>query len=448
MIWVLIALVSAAAAAVLALPLLRPRASAPPRVDFDLAVYRDQLTELDRDHARGLLSDAEREAARLEVERRMLAAADAPVGATAVSPPPRRPLRAALALAAPALALGLYLAVGAPSLGLRSGAENAERAQRAEIARYVDRLASHVKEEPDDARGWSMLGRSYALLSRFGDAIEAYKRAEALAPNDADLLSRHAEARIMDDGGTVGDDARKLIARALALDPKDPRARFYQALAEAQAGRGREALDLWLALEADTPDDAAWRRVVAARIDAQARELGLDPAHLPGRAAPPRTEPERAPPPDMSAEDRSKMIRAMVDGLAARLAQEPNDAEGWAKLGRSYGVLGEREKSRDAWRHAAELKPKNPSTLAEYASAILAVAGDAAPPPEFTAVAAALLRIAPDDPDALWFAGVAARARGDAASAARFWRDLLERLPAESPARDEVARAIAGLNAR
>jgi len=448
MIWALIALVSIAVAAALALPLLRARAEAAPRVEFDLAVYRDQLTELDRDHARGLLSDAERDAARLEVERRMLAAAAEPSSAPA-APAPHSSWRAALALVAPVLAVGLYLTVGAPSLGLRSSAENAERAQRAEIARYIDRLANHVKDEPNDARGWSMLGRSYTLLSRFDEAIDAYQHAEALAPHDSDLLSRHAEARVMADGGTVGAEAKTLVERALALDPQDPRARFYQALAEDQAGHGREALDLWLALEADTPPDAAWRPVVAARIEAQARALGLDPTKLPRRVPRATAEapaaPGRAAPEGMSGEDQAKMIRGMVEGLAARLAENPNDADGWARLGRSYAVLGEREKARDAWRHAAELKPRDASTLAEYASAILALTGDDAPPPEFTATAAALLRLAPDNPDALWFAGVAAQARGDKDSAAKFWTALLEQLPAESPARDEVTRALARL---
>ena len=447
MIWALIVLISLATAAALAWPLLRRQSdAATPRSAFDLAVYRDQLTELDRDHARGLLSDAEREAARLEVERRMLAAAAVP--ATAQTPTPRRTTTTratALALLVPTLALALYLTVGAPWLGGRNAEQPVEAVQRAEVARYVDRLAEHLKTSPDDARGWSMLGRSYALLARFDEAIAAYRRAEALAPNDADLVSRHAEARIMADDGTVSEEARTLVDKALTLDAKEPRARFYQAMAEAQAGRAREALNMLVALEADTPPDAAWRPVVAARIERLARELDLDPARVPGRPEAPAQQAERAPPPGMNAEDQQKMIRGMVEGLAARLAQQPNDPDGWARLGRSYGVLGEREKARDAWRRAAELKPGDKTVLAEYASAILTVTGDTTPSREFTAVAAALLRLAPEDPDALWFAGLAARTRGDTQSARTYWKRLLDRLPAESPARDEVARAIGEL---
>jgi cytochrome c-type biogenesis protein CcmH len=185
--------------------------------------------------------------------------------------------------------------------------------------------------------------------------------------------------------------------------------------------------------------------VVAARIERLARELDLDPARVPGRPEAPAQQAERAPPPGMNAEDQQKMIRGMVEGLAARLAQQPNDPDGWARLGRSYGVLGEREKARDAWRRAAELKPGDKTVLAEYASAILTVTGDTTPSREFTAVAAALLRLAPEDPDALWFAGLAARTRGDTQSARTYWKRLLDRLPAESPARDEVARAIGEL---
>lgn len=447
MIWALIALVSLVAVAALGWPMLRRRSDViTPRSAFDLAVYRDQLAELDRDHARGLLSDAERDAARLEVERRMLAAVPAqPAGEALIARRTTTTRAVALVLLVPALALALYFTVGAPGLGGRGAQQTAAAAQRAEVARYVDRLADHLKTSPDDARGWSMLGRSYVLLARFGEAIAAYQRAEALAPNDADLVSRHAEARIMADGGTVGEEARALIDKALTLDPKEPRGRFYQALGEAQAGRERDALNLLVALEADTPPDAAWRPVVAARIDELARELGLDPARVPGRAEAPAQQAERTPPADMSADEQQKMIRGMVAGLAERLAQQPNDPDGWARLGRSYGVLGEPEKARDAWRQAAELKPGDKTTLAEYASAILTLSGDRAPPPEFTAVAAALLRVAPEDPDALWFAGLAARARGDAQSARAYWNRLMDRLPAESPARDEVARAIAEL---
>ena len=201
---------------------------------------------------------------------------------------------------------------------------------------------------------------------------------------------------------------------------------------------------VWSVLR-DFNSHTAWHPVVAARIERLARELGLDPTRLPGRTEAPTQQAERAPPADMSAEEQQKMIRGMVEGLAARLAQQPNDPDGWARLGRSYGVLGEYEKARDAWRRAAELKPGDKTVLAEYASAILTVAGDASPPTEFTAVAAALLRVAPEDPDALWFAGLAARARGDAQSARAYWNRLLDRLPAESPARDAVTHAIADL---
>jgi cytochrome c-type biogenesis protein CcmH len=422
MIWFAIAAICALAVAALLWPVLRPRGAVQnaPRRSYDLAVYRDQLAELDRDHERGLLSETERASARTEIERRMLAAADRSAEA-AVATKPTRLIPFALAVGAPVCAVLLYLAVGAPWLGMRAAPDAAEREQRAEIARYVDRLAEHLRAEPEDARGWSMLGRSYTLLARYAEAGAAYARAEALAPHDADLVSRHAEAQIMAEGGTVGEAARKLIERSLALDATEPRARFYQGLAEAQAGRGREALTIWIALERDTPPDAPWRSVIAQRIERVARDLDLDPARLPGRDEPSPvaggSSPPPTPPQGTGAEDRAKMIQGMVAGLAERLAREPNDPEGWARLGRSYGVLGERDKSRDAWRRAAELKPDNPEVLAEYASSLLAISGDGAPPPEFAAVAAALLRLAPDNPDALWFAGIAARAQGDAKTA-------------------------------
>jgi len=454
--WIAIGLISAAAVAILVAPMLRRAAAPPPRAGYDLAVYRDQLAELDRDQARGLLSAEERAAARTEIERRMLEAADrdaAPAAPPLSASTPRRTLTALVAVLAPAAAIALYLAVGSPSVTRHAASVATESIPREQIEQMIQRLVAHLREAPDDARGWSMLGRSYAMMGRYEEAISAYERAEPLAPRDADLVSRHAEARILADNGTVGEAARRLIDRALALDGRDARARYFRGMAEAQAGRRREALDIWLELERDSEPGAPWRAAVAQRIDETARALGLDPKGLPGHDAEAASEPsaprrgpseqDMASASQMAPEQRAAMVRGMVAKLAEKLEKQPNDAEGWMRLGQSYGVLGEAAKSRDAWRRAAELRPDDPEALGGYASAMLEFAGDAAPPPEFARVAATLLRVAPEHPDALWFGGMAASARGDTAQAVRYWRILLERLPAESPAREEVARAIA-----
>ena len=448
MLWIAIAALSIACAAIVATPLFR-RASRPPsRESFDLAVYRDQLAELARDRARGLIGESEHAAARIEIERRALAAADrARAGA---SPAPvaqanRRRLAAAVLLAAavPGAATLVYLSRGAPHLLEAAAPSRGD----SEIAGAIERLVDHLERNPDDAEGWAMLGRSFALLARHAEAERAYAEAERLAPGNADVIARRAETRIFADGGAIGAEARAMVDRALAADPQDPRARYYRGLALSQGGQKREALDAWLALERDSPEGALWREPLARSIEELASELNLDPVKL-GRAAPaPRgpTAEDVAAASRMSPEERAAMIRGMVDGLAERLQREPGDVGGWMRLGRAYEVLGETERAREAWRRAAELEPDDRAALAGYARSLLGAAGTGKPPPEFAAVATALLAAAPEAPEALWFGGIAARASGDTATAARLWRDLRARLPEGAPLRAEVERALASL---
>jgi cytochrome c-type biogenesis protein CcmH len=446
--WIAIAALSIACAAIVAAPLFRRAPPPPPRESFDLAVYRDQLAELARDRARGLIGESEHAAARVEIERRALAAADrarpgAPTASIARVNRGRLAAAELLAAALPVAATLVYLSRGAPHLLEATAPTRGEN----EIANAIERLVGHLERNPDDAEGWAMLGRSFALLARHGEAERAYAEAERLAPRNADVIARRAETRIFADGGAIGAEARAMLDRALAADGKDPRARYYRGLALSQSGQKREALEAWLALQRDSPVDAPWREPLARSIDELVSELGLDPGQLGSAAPAPRgpTAEDVAAAARMSSEERAAMIRGMVDGLAERLAREPNDAAGWMRLGRAYEVLGESERARDAWQRAAELKPDDRGALAGYARSMLAAAGAGMPPPEFTAVASALLAAAPEAPEALWFGGIAARANGDAATAARMWRSLRARLPEGAPLRAEVERALASL---
>jgi cytochrome c-type biogenesis protein CcmH len=377
--WLLAGLLTALAVAVLLIPLLRRPKHAAARRDYDLAVYRDQLSELDRDLARGILSADQAEAARTEIERRLLGAAEGgPEGGSeggAKSAEPRRGvLAAATVVALPAAALGLYLVLGAPGVPSVPFAERpTAQPVPQDIALLVERLAARMAETPDDPEGWRLLGRTYLQIGRPVEAVDALRQAVTRGAEGASVWASLGEALVEVNQGLVVAGAREAFATVLKHDPGDPRARYYTGLALAQDGRPREALETWVALAADAPADAPWREVVAAQIARAAEDLGLDPddpalagaARAPGPGAPGPSAAEVEAAAEMSPEARDAMIRSMVDGLAARLEQEPGDLDGWLRLSRAYAVLGEPEQAKAAVDRAAELVAQLPSDAPE-----------------------------------------------------------------------------------
>lgn len=338
-------------------PLLRPPEPPRPRAEHDVEIYRDQLAELERDRARGLVTESQVEASRAEIGRRLLAA-DAAAEETPeehAAPRTRAILAVVLAAAVPLAAGGLYVWQGAPlgPAGMAAGTADARTAERdTDMTTLVERLAERMEERPDDARGWRLLGRSLSSLERHSEAARAYGRAAALLPADADLKSLQGEALAAANRGTVTEEAEHLFAAALTIDPGEPRAHFYLGLAALQKGDRGGALARWRALEAASPEDAEWLPMLRQRI------AGLAPETDAGMARGPTRE-DVAAAREMLPEERARMIRGMVEGLAARLKEEPGDAEGWARLARSWRVLGEPEKERDALTALARLLPED-----------------------------------------------------------------------------------------
>jgi cytochrome c-type biogenesis protein CcmH len=461
--WVVAAVMAGLAAIRLLWPLARPAAApAPPPRSYDIAVYRDQLAEIERDLGRGLLTADAAAAARLEIERRLLAAARPdpeadPGAAPAAAAPGRRPaLAAGIAFGLPLLALGLYLALGSPDVPALPFAERIASDQPGELGPLADRLARRLQDQPNDAEGWALLGQTYQQLGRPADAAAAYNQALLHGGTQPGLRSAYGEALTQAADGQVTPAAQDAFAAALKEDPGDARARFYLASAEAQAGHPERALEQLAALEAAAPADAPWRPMVGAAIDQLARQLGRDPAALPGRKpAPAAAPPGAAPPIDagtmaavqaMKPEEREAFIKGMVAQLADRLKQQPGDLEGWLRLARAYGVLGQREQQRDALSHAAALAPERSDVQLDYAGALLQGA-ESKPPAAFAETVQRVLGREPDNRLALYYAGLAAAADGQPAEARRHWEKLLATIPAEAPQRAELQRQIDSLGA-
>ncbi|MFO1060777.1 MAG: hypothetical protein U1E53_27865 [Dongiaceae bacterium] len=316
-----------------------------------------------------------------------------------------------------------------------------------------------------------LLGQTWQQLGRASDAAAAYHQAIVHGGTQAGLRSAYGEALTEAADGQVTPVARDAFAAALKEDPGDARAQFYLASAEAQAGHPDRALEQLVSLEAASPADASWRPMVGAAIDQLARQLGRDPAALPGRKAaasaapsiPPSTPPSAppaaagaAPPLDpeamaqvqaMKPAEREAFIKGMVAQLADRLKQQPGDLEGWLRLARAYGVLGQRPEQQDALARAAALAPERGDIALDYAGSLLQGAAAAKPPAAFGEIVAKVLAREPDNRLALYYAGIAAAAAGRPAEARQHWQKLLATIPADAPQRGELQRQIDALGA-
>ena len=394
--WIVFILMVAAALAVVLFPQLRKRRrKLASRRDYDVAVYADQLRELKSDVERGVLSADEETQARLEIERRVLDAdATQTTGGKKAGLPIFSAVGASVLLAfIPGFAVGIYLWQGSPEVAGQFAEippiAAAAPLQAPEIGFAVEDLAARLRDEPDDLDGWLLLGRTYVVLGRHSEAVGAYRHAAGLAPGDASIQSRLGESMVMAAEGFVTPAARGMLEGALGVDGSDPAARYYLALADAQAGRLLEAFEGWRALARDAPADAPWLDDVRGRLAGLAGELGLDMdeamAGVPAAPAASRmaargpSQEDIAAAAEMAPEERSAMIRGMVEGLAARLEENPNDAEGWLRLARSYEVLGESDQAARARTRAQAAASAAPTAARGPSQEDVAAAAEMAP---------------------------------------------------------------------
>ena len=319
----------------------------PPSVSseaYNLAVYRDQLAEIERDVGRGVLDADEAESARAEIARRILALPQgraAPAGAARGSPV----LIAGAVMVLPFAAWTLYWGLGSPTLPDDPFAARHAQAQatinpNTGMAAAVAKLADHLHDHPDDLTGWILMARSQIDLGRYHDAADAYRRAAQLSNQRPDIVGDWGEALVLEAGGTVTDAAKADFEAAMKDPPSAPRSRYYLALAELQRGDAKAALQGWVDLAADSAPDAEYMPLLQRRIADTAKQAGIDPATLRTSSGKPLPSPE-----------------AMVASLAAKLQEHPEDPDGWARLGRSYMVLGQPDKAVDAYERAVKLKP-------------------------------------------------------------------------------------------
>lgn len=441
----LLAGLALAALCPLVLPLLRRPGPLRDEGQYDRVVYRDQLQELDRDVLRGLLTKSEAAAARLEIQRRLLAS-DARQKQTAGPSRGRSPILAAIVvLFAAGGTFVVYALIGAPGLpdtftsnaavAGEAPAVPAAPAGHNDLSQALAKLAAKLKANPSDAEGWLLFARTAASIRHWDEAVDGYRRAIALGSGGAEVQAGYGETLVLQADGIVTQSAHNVFIAALKEDPKQDVAQYYLALAAGQSGQPEKAIALFQGLLATIPEDSPMRDEIGKRIGEAAKAAGVSvpvlakgtPAEAddPGSAA-------TAVAPGMPEGEQKTMIAGMVAKLATRLESEPGDVDGWMRLGRAYVVMGERDKAAVAYSRAAAQKPGDPTIRLQAAQGLLTgLKPDDALPPEAVTLLREVEVIAPEEPAVLWYLGVAAARDAHPADAKRYWTRLLAKLPAD-----------------
>ncbi|WP_028135431.1 c-type cytochrome biogenesis protein CcmI [Bradyrhizobium japonicum] len=306
----------------------------------EVAVYKDQLAEIERDLAAGSIPAPDAEAARIEISRRLLAAAASEPAMAATSNVTWRRVAAVLALAGlPLVAIGVYMPLGSPKLQDFPLAQRERVPGKAQsLENLVAQVQQHLETNPTDGRGWNVLAPVLQRLGRFDDAVRAYRNSLTYNGESAERRADLGEAIAAAAGGVVTAEAKTEFERAHALDADDPKANYFLGLAAEQDGRKDDAANIWRGLLAKAPADAPWRALVQTSL---ARVGG-------GGTMPALSDETIAASKDMAEGDRNAMVRGMVERLATRLKQNGDDVESWLRLVRAYLVMGERDKAMGA----------------------------------------------------------------------------------------------------
>ncbi|WP_407496149.1 c-type cytochrome biogenesis protein CcmI [Pseudooceanicola sp. MF1-13] len=418
--WIAPALMSLAVAALIAMAVVRARASASTAQDAeqDLGIYRKQLDEVEADRARGTIPEDEAERLRTEIARRLIAA-DARVKAAKAAQEPTR-LRPALVVALVAMLvavpLALYARIGAPGYGDLALKDRLEMAKERRETRpdqaeaeaqaatlpmppqdapppdfeaLIEKLRVAVLERPTDLQGQMLLARNEAALGNFKAAYAAQEQVLSIKGAEAtaeDYLT-YADLLILAAGGYVSPAAENALRAALTRDDQNGAARYYLGLMMRQNDRPDVAFRLWDQLLRQGPEDAPWIPPIRAQIDEAAMLAGVDyeqPRPSESLAGPSAEDIANAG--EMSTEDRNEMIRGMVSRLSDRLATQGGSPAEWARLIGAYGVLGDVARARAIAAEARQVFAAVPEALDQIAAAEAGLP-DAAPATDAPAAA-------------------------------------------------------------
>jgi cytochrome c-type biogenesis protein CcmH len=355
------------------------RARANSSDEYNATIYHDQLNEIERDLDRGTLSLLDGQALKAEIEKRIeknekniSAKAKGKLKKTSV----KTPIILAIVIASviPLMSYGLYYYLGSPEkpdlpFASRQFSSSVDTAN-VEMNNLVKKLRERLDQNPNQLKGWILLGKSLVSLNRFNDASNAFKQALKIAPDRAEIAASTAETRFMAKDGKFDQEVRDYFKMAQRLNPEEHKALYYLGLDSFMAKKYASAIQYWVDLISISPAGAPWMDNVRGRLIDAAEAGNLKISNFiprlksasksskklqqSGEPAPTQEDINNAN--EMSKKEREKFIRSMVERLASRLKSAPNDLNGWRRLAHSYRVLGEQKKAAEAEQRAIELE--------------------------------------------------------------------------------------------
>ena len=251
------------------------------RREANVLVYKDQYRELEADLKSDLIGETQYQDEKQAIDRRLLDDVAAKPIPASPAPQPRNNLAYAVAAFIPVGAIVFYLAIGnqkgidastAPATGPAATSEQPGTMSPQQIAANIDKLAERLKQNPNDAQGWTMLARSYMMQSRFSDAAGAYEHLTTLNANDADAWAGYGEALALANSQNLAGKPTEAINRALQIDPKNTKALDLSGSAAYQAGDYQKAIEQWQKLIMLLPPGSEGLRTITAQIS-KAKEM-------------------------------------------------------------------------------------------------------------------------------------------------------------------------------
>lgn len=397
--WIAVAALSVAVLAGLTWPLLRkPQlGSTLTRVDYDLSIYKDQLLEVERDIDRGVLSEDQAQAARVEVERRMLGVIQKKPQiktmddgvSTIVHPLSTRVLILVILGVVPLGAIALYWNLGQPGMpdfplsGRSAEIQNQANAgpNMAQLNAMIRDIKLRLTKDPKNARDWLILGRAYELRGDLADAVGVYEKLVDVTNRYSGAVLTLAAAKFKLANQIMNNATMALFKEGQAKDPGNPMPYYYIALGQEQFNNFPAALKEYVRLLQNSPENAKWVPNVQARMKRVAKKLGVPVPVV--KMMPPLTVPTNGQPKvqggaaqgagssgvspsaqqiqeakKMTPAQRQAFIRSMVGLLAQKLKANPDDLAGWRRLANAYKVLGDQGKLAEAEANIKRLQGK------------------------------------------------------------------------------------------
>jgi len=414
--------------------LVKPKGGGVSSEKLNASIHRDQLQALEGDLARGVISQQDFDTTRDELQLRLLDDTEsfeqAPGHESGAGfwTPPR--LAAAIGVSLPVLALGLYLQLGAPmAINPPVAKVSAEDQQ---ISKMIDTLAAKLQANPDNPQGWAMMARSYKVVGRFEEAKQAFERAGDYVKTNPDMLVDYAELLGIMAGNTFVGEPQQMVEQALKLNPEHPMGLMMAGVAAYQSGDFPGAVTRWEKLLSLLPPDSQDAQQIQANIADARGKAGLPAGD--GNMLPPV-------PAAAAAGMTPEMVNQMVDRLAARLKDNPEDLAGWARLARAYKVQGRLDEAANAYAKTGKLLDTDPDLLTQYADTL--AMRDKKLQGKPTELVEKALKIDPKHPMALMMAGQAAYQSGNYAKAIGHWQTALSILPGNSPDVEPIKAEIA-----